>query len=396
MSIIKFEDLSNSDLIIDAIYEGGTFKNTKDDPINKLIPVGNMGGFRYNGKIDKLNFLVLYTDGSDLDWPDTINLETGIFTYYGDNRKPGKNKVETKKSGNLILENLFKSLYDKINPRSLIPPIFIFQKYPTKKSSRSVMFRGLCVPGNPAYSQTEDLVSVWKSKDSKRFENYKAVFSILNCSKIKRDYINEILSGVEQKNIPKEFQAFKERGSYNLLQSERISEIRNDDEQLPISSSHIDMLSTIFTYFKAKEGGVYIFEKFAADIFKMSNKNVLIDEITQGSVDGGRDAIGRYKIGPETDPIFVHFALEAKLYNPGFEGNRNIVGVKETSRLISRIKNREFGVMVTTSVIGKQSYSEVREDKHPIIFITGKDIIDILISKGFNSVGLLKNLLSSY
>lgn len=396
MSIIKFEDLSNSDLIIDAIYEGGTFKNTKDDPINKLIPVGNMGGFRYNGKIDKLNFLVLYTDSSDLDWPDTINLETGIFTYYGDNRKPGKNKVETKKSGNLILENLFKSLYDKINPRSLIPPIFIFQKYPTKKSSRSVMFRGLCVPGNPAYSQTEDLVSVWKSKDSKRFENYKAVFSILNCSKIKRDYINEILSGVEQKNIPKEFQAFKERGSYNLLQSERISEIRNDDEQLPISSSHIDMLSTIFTYFKAKEGGVYIFEKFAADIFKMSNKNVLIDEITQGSVDGGRDAIGRYKIGPETDPIFVHFALEAKLYNPGFEGNRNIVGVKETSRLISRIKNREFGVMVTTSVIGKQSYSEVREDKHPIIFITGKDIIDILISKGFNSVGLLKNLLSSY
>lgn len=396
MSIIKFEDLSNSDLIVDAIYEGGTFKNTKDDPINKLIPVGNMGGFRYNGKIDKLNFLVLYTDGSDLDWPDTINLETGIFTYYGDNRKPGKNKVETKKSGNLILEKLFKSLYDKVNPRSLIPPIFIFQKHPTKKSSRSVMFRGLCVPGNPAYSQTEDLVSVWKSKNSKRFENYKAVFSILNCSKIKRDYINEILSGVEQKNIPKEFQTFKEKGSYNLLQSERISEIRNDDEQLPISSSHIDMLSTIFTYFKAKEGGVYIFEKFAADIFKMSNKNVLIDEITQGSVDGGRDAIGRYKIGPETDPIFIHFALEAKLYNPGFDGNRNIVGVKETSRLISRIKNREFGVMVTTSVIGKQSYSEVREDKHPIIFITGKDIIDILISKGFNSVGLLKNLLSRY
>ena len=80
MNIIKFEDLSKSDLIVDAIYEGGTFKNTKDDPINKLIPVGNMGGFRYNGKLDNLNFLVLYTDCSDLDWPDTINL--GIVCSY--------------------------------------------------------------------------------------------------------------------------------------------------------------------------------------------------------------------------------------------------------------------------------------------------------------------------
>ncbi len=57
---------SISSLTFTSFYEGGTFKNTKGHPINKLIPVGNMGGFRCNGKLDKLNFLVLYTDGSDL------------------------------------------------------------------------------------------------------------------------------------------------------------------------------------------------------------------------------------------------------------------------------------------------------------------------------------------
>ena len=53
------------------------------------------------------------------------------------------------------------------------------------------------------------------------------------------------------------------------------------------------------------------------------------------------------------------------------------VGVKETSRLISRIKNRQFGVLITTSVVGRQPYKEIRSDGHPVIFLTGIDIIDV-------------------
>ncbi|XQC05827.1 restriction endonuclease [Arcobacter cryaerophilus gv. pseudocryaerophilus] len=135
----------------------------------------------------------------------------------------------------------------------------------------------------------------------------------------------------------------------------------------------------------------------AADIYQMTNKDIIIDEITRTTVDGGRDAIGRLKIGLNDDPIYVNFALEAKLYNPGINGNRNTVGVKEVSRLISRIRNRQFGVLVTTSAIAKQAYTEVREDGHPIIFISGKNIIDILIEKGINSKeSLIKFLMSNY
>ncbi|MBL6649898.1 MAG: restriction endonuclease [Flavobacteriaceae bacterium] len=53
-------------------------------------------------------------------------------------------------------------------------------------------------------------------------------------------------------------------------------------------------------------------------------------------------------------------------------------GVKDAARLIARIKNRQFWVLVTTSAVGKQAYEEVRNQNHPIIFISGKDINDIL------------------
>ena len=52
MRVYSYTELSNCDLIIDAIYEGGNQGNTSDDPITKILPVGNQGGFRYAGTIE--------------------------------------------------------------------------------------------------------------------------------------------------------------------------------------------------------------------------------------------------------------------------------------------------------------------------------------------------------
>lgn len=57
------------------------------------------------------------------------------------------------------------------------------------------------------------------------------------------------------------------------------------------------------------------------------------------------------------------------------------VGVADTSRLISRIKNRQFGIMFTTSYIVKQAYDEMLSDGHPIVAICGKDIIDYIFDE---------------
>jgi hypothetical protein len=53
----------------------------------------------------------------------------------------------------------------------------------------------------------------------------------------------------------------------------------------------------------------------------------------------------------------------------------------------------EFGVLVTTSAVGRQAYEEVRADRHPIIFLSGKDIADILTTNGFNTLDRLTALL---
>ena len=47
--IVPFAELEDADLIVDAIYLGGTANNAADDPINVLTRSGNMGG---SGKSD--------------------------------------------------------------------------------------------------------------------------------------------------------------------------------------------------------------------------------------------------------------------------------------------------------------------------------------------------------
>lgn len=128
----------------------------------------------------------------------------------------------------------------------------------------------------------------------------------------------------------------------------------------------------------------------------MTDSRVIIDEITRGTIDGGRDAIGRYLLGLPDDPVYAEFSLEAKCYRPPTSGVApNTVGVKEVSRLISRIRHRQFGVLVTTSLVARQAYEEVREDRHPILFISGRDISELLIDKGFNTVERVAALLAS-
>lgn len=103
-------------------------------------------------------------------------------------------------------------------------------------------------------------------------------------------------------------------------------------------------------------------------------------DVTRPWRDGGRDAVGLYQIGSRGDSIKVEFALEAKCFEPG-KG----VGVKHTSRLISRLRHRQFGILVTTSYVGLQPYKEIRKDGHPVIIIAAEDIANILVNAGIGT-----------
>ena len=72
-------------------------------------------------------------------------------------------------------------------------------------------------------------------------------------------------------------------------------------------------------------------------------------------------------------PLRIDCAMEAKCYN-----EKHAVGVKEMSRLISRIRYRQFGVMITTSYVHEQAYKEIMEDGHPILVVSATDIAQVL------------------
>lgn len=60
--VFQFSALPTADLVIDAVYEGGTKGNTADDVLRKLIPgARNQGGFRAVGRWDTLRRMILYS-----------------------------------------------------------------------------------------------------------------------------------------------------------------------------------------------------------------------------------------------------------------------------------------------------------------------------------------------
>ena len=123
MRIIPLHEVANSNLIVDAIYESSHDGQLAGEPISKLLPgLGNMGDFRASGRGEDKTLVVLFSTGENKDWPDTLDLNTGLFTYFGDNQTPGHEIHDTRKGGNKILRRVFELLHQSTVNRQLIPP----------------------------------------------------------------------------------------------------------------------------------------------------------------------------------------------------------------------------------------------------------------------------------
>lgn len=385
--VTKFADLAGSNLTVDAIYEGGTKGDSSDEPIGKLLRVGNQGGFRYFGSVlnSGVKMIALYSTMDDPDWPDRLDEETGLFYYYGDNKKPGHELHDTPRRGNLLLKQLFDKVHDSGATRAQVAPIFIFSK---AGKGRDVVFRGVAVPGAESVSSTEDLVAVWKTYGNSRFQNYRAIFTVLDISVVERKWVEDILNdNILSESCPDLWKAWVKTGVAIPLKAPRVQDHRSKEQQLPTGRENLEILQLIRDHFAEDSYG---FEKFSGELLKLSENNITNLEVTRPSRDGGRDAIGKYRLQIGQDKILMDFAVEAKCY-----AVNNSVGVKEMSRLISRLRHRQFGFMVTTSYVADQAYKEVRDDQHPIVVIAGGDIVQILRSKGISSKQAVKNFLDS-
>lgn len=127
MKEFQFEELEDADLIVDALYRGGSSGNAGDDPISRLVYVGNQGGFRpkRTESQDAYSHVVLYSSLLDLDWPDRLDIEQGVFTYYGDNKSPGHTLETTPRGGNKLLSSVFDALHSdqrqEVHPSWYLP-----------------------------------------------------------------------------------------------------------------------------------------------------------------------------------------------------------------------------------------------------------------------------------
>ena len=81
-----FAELSKAPLVVDAVYEGSGGGGFEADPLKELIPnCTNQGGFRALGgrSFGRCNLLVLSSSGGEIDWPDALDAERGVFTASG-------------------------------------------------------------------------------------------------------------------------------------------------------------------------------------------------------------------------------------------------------------------------------------------------------------------------
>lgn len=379
----KYEELKNADLYIDAIYSSPRPSRIghADDVLSEFINVPNEGGFRYTKRKDKktIAYIALKLSGYDPAWPDDYDNETGILTYYGDNKDAGSDVEKTSRKGNLILREMFDALADGGDRLRDIPPILVFQNTGVK---RDVRFIGLAVPGIKDVHSDDYFTTIWRSKNGVRFPNYLAKFTVIKLGGecIKREWLYRLKNDPDNSDelAPNSWKIFQKEGLSGIeaLAAPNIIDWPGKNAQLPDDVDGKKIIEAIQKrYGKSDSVG---FEKFCKKLMYIMDSHYCNIQLTRPWRDGGRDALAEYIIETPTNKLVVECAMEAKCYDPD---SKSGVGIKQTSRLISRIKNRQFGIMITTSYIDSQAYNEIKEDGHPILFCTGKDIAKILQQK---------------
>ena len=386
MQIVPFTELHTTDLSIDKVYRGGRAGNAGDDPLTRLLKVSAGGGFRYRGTVDALEILVLTSTLKEPDWPDTLDRETGIYTYYGDNKSPGRSLHETPRKGNELLRRVFDLAHAGVEGRRRVPPIFLFEG---TGEWRDVVFLGLAVPGTADLRTSEDLVAIWKVSEGKRFQNYRARLTVLDTGIVKRAWIKDVIDGnPRSSNAPTSWLEWTATGRIQALLATRSLEYRTKFEQLPQVQEEKAMLESVYRYFRPAP---HAFERCAASLIRLLLPDIASMDLTRPSRDGGRDAIGQFRIGTGASAILVDFALEAKCYDLN-----NGLGVHHMSRLISRLRHRQFGVLVTTSYVNVPAYREIKEDQHPIIVVAGVDIVKLLRNYGLANPTMVQTWLEQH
>ena len=371
-----------SELRVDALYRNtANWKNASDEfNVFFRFPDGginNAAGFRPKKKaagstdIVSCAFCLLVTNFGETEWPDDLDPETGIFTYFGDNRSPGRRINETNVGGNRLLEFVFGQTH--LDARESVPPILCFEKL-LAGSGAVMRFLGLACPGVKGVSALEDLVAVWRIKGRQRFQNYRSLFTILRTEVVSRLWLDDLVNGKKPTDspfCPDVWRRWVKKGIYTPLQAARQVVPRTKIDQMAATERERAVLNAVHSGLSHRE-----FEFAAADIVELMDTRFMDLAVTRFAGDRGRDVLGTYRVGHGWHKVSLSAAVEAKHW-----GVKKGVGVKPMARLISRLRHRDLGVFMTTGYFDRQVQEELIEDRHPVILVSGGDIARILIAR---------------
>lgn len=190
--VFAFDELSRVDLILDAVYSGGNQGHQGDDPLHPLLGVGNAGGFRKKGS-PTAKYVVLFSTRGETEWPDRFTDDGRVFQYYGDQRTPDKDVLDTPRGGNRLLHWMFREVrLSQPDERSKVPPLLLFLK---TGDGRDVRFAGLLAPGALGVEFRDCLEVVSNGLGDSEVTNYRATFSVLDAHHVPRAWLTDLLAG---------------------------------------------------------------------------------------------------------------------------------------------------------------------------------------------------------
>lgn len=385
---IPFESLPTADLVLGALYEGGTTGNVGSDPLTRLFQgIGNQGGFRPCGKpaIGECPFVVLFTTGREAEWPDDLDRRTGRFHYYGDNRSPGTLLHETKRGGNRLLAEVFEFLHRFPDKRHRIPPFFVFER----TTKWNIRFKGLAVPGAVGASSLTDLVALWNYEGSEPFQNYRALFTILDCPVISRRWIEDLRAGQPASAAaPAAWAEWAQTGRYLPYREAPPPPYREKAAQMPADEAARASLLATHEFFVRAPGG---FGRYAAAIWSMLTPNAIADTISPTSADGASTILGTISVGAATAPVPLRFSLEARCF-PESRG----ATVSDIEALLPHLESSAVGAFMTTSYIEPACYDALTTLERPVAVITGTDLANALLARGVDTPSDVRRYLGSH
>lgn len=241
---IAADGFLSADLIPGALYVASTSSTGRgNEVISQLLPgISNSGGFRPRASGGDPALVVLYSTGGEGDWPDHFDPTSGVFTYFGDNRKPGNDLHSTAKGGNRLLRKWFDDCFHGRN--HLVPVILAFQRDSSSKG-QNVRFIGLVVPGSPQEPLKDSLQIEIREHNDGQFENYKAKFTVLETGPISGPFIRE---SIQHRKI--DWSDLRVPKALSKWRSEE-SLVLNDESSETTNSSIIDRMmgnrANIFT-----------------------------------------------------------------------------------------------------------------------------------------------------